>query len=191
MTDGDGMDWPPATSRRMPIGTAMHQFAELYGVDYERAEMAIVMSNPVSAVDTAVHAEMEKRRVEKEVERKLRLIDGFGVDSYNEGAVITFTKRFTTNGIEYKYAAIKVHDAWYTTGPKAPKAYSWDELVTWLVAGEAPTTEVTLMLPITSMQGKEPLTVHETWPTDLVPKNVELTRHEITSARRREDEIPF
>lgn len=53
------------------------------------------------------------------------------------GAVVTFEKRFWSPNRgwskAYTYAAVKADDdLWYTTGPKAPKGYTWDELVLWV-----------------------------------------------------------
>lgn len=37
-----------------------------------------------------------------------------------------------THSAIYHYAAIRVNGLWYTTGPKAPKGFPWEELLTWL-----------------------------------------------------------
>lgn len=66
----------------------------------------------------------------------------FGPDVYTEGAVIIFVKRFAIGGIAYQYAMIKARGLWYSTGPKAPKAYTWDDMVVWLTSGPVPTTEL-------------------------------------------------
>jgi len=73
----------------------------------------------------------------------------FGPDDYPNGAVIVFDKVFTPGGRVYNYAAIKtIHantsdytgrvghfELWYTTGPKSPKGYTWDELIKWMGDG--------------------------------------------------------
>lgn len=49
--------------------------------------------------------------------------------------VIWFEKRFgtSTGAHAYTYAAVKASDGlWYTTGPQAPKGYSWDRLYGWI-----------------------------------------------------------
>lgn len=46
--------------------------------------------------------------------------------------IVYFTKQFTVYGKVYSYAAIKAAGLWYTTGPRAPKAYSWDELLDFI-----------------------------------------------------------
>jgi hypothetical protein len=35
-------------------------------------------------------------------------------------------------GAVFSYAAIRVNGIWYTTGPKSPKGYPWEELLSWL-----------------------------------------------------------
>lgn len=74
----------------------------------------------------------------KQLERYERLIEEamrFGEDDYPEGTVIKFRKQFVEGGEKYRYAAIKANGLWYTTGPKSPKGYTWDELVAWLSQG--------------------------------------------------------
>jgi hypothetical protein len=45
---------------------------------------------------------------------------------------ILFSKSFGTSRGEYSYSAVGINGRWYTTGPRSPKAYSWDELMDWL-----------------------------------------------------------
>jgi hypothetical protein len=65
----------------------------------------------------------------------------------SEPIIIQFNKKFG-NGQTYQYAAIGIRTrigqlyrgeevmswerTWYTTGPKTPKAYSWDDLIQWI-----------------------------------------------------------
>jgi uncharacterized small protein (DUF1192 family) len=76
-----------------------------------------------------------RRRIER-MEAELAEIEErrekFGPD-LDEGDVVTFTKTFSDakNATRYSYAAIKANGMWYTTGPKSPKAYTWDELTEW------------------------------------------------------------
>lgn len=51
---------------------------------------------------------------------------------YDENAVVIFRKQFNPTGVIYNYAAIRCGNLWYTTGPRAPKGYTWDELMEWL-----------------------------------------------------------
>lgn len=45
---------------------------------------------------------------------------------------ILLNKKFNHNDTVYSYAFVGVAGRWYGTGPRAPKAYSWDELMDWL-----------------------------------------------------------
>ena len=49
-----------------------------------------------------------------------------------EGRVVKFRVKFRNGGVKYRYAAIRAGGLWYTTGPKSPKGYTWDELLDWL-----------------------------------------------------------
>ena len=64
-----------------------------------------------------------------------------GPDSYNDGTVICYRKRFTSQGKAYIYAAAKAHGIWYTTGlvGKVSQPLTWEKLTLWLVSGQYPT----------------------------------------------------
>lgn len=48
-------------------------------------------------------------------------------------ATIFFEKTFGTSR-KYTYAAVKAGDGlWYTTGPKSPGGYSWQQLIEWIL----------------------------------------------------------
>lgn len=50
-----------------------------------------------------------------------------------EGSVIRFNMQFDGHGTVYDYAAIHCGDGkWYTTGPRSPKGYTWDQLLDWM-----------------------------------------------------------
>jgi hypothetical protein len=78
----------------------------------------------------------------------------FGEDDFSPGSVIIFDKVFYEyNGRPlpkpskaYFYAAIKAPDGlWSTTGPRAPKSYTWDELIRWMGEGVTEVYYVTEM----------------------------------------------
>lgn len=49
------------------------------------------------------------------------------------GSVIRFNMQFNGYGTVYDYAALHAGDGkWYTTGPRSPKGYTWDELLDWM-----------------------------------------------------------
>jgi hypothetical protein len=97
-------------------------------------------------VDARVQQVLEERQVQAEVEKRLKLIEAYGDDNFPEGAVIRFKKQFRPDSTAYSYAAIKANGQWYTSGPKSTRAYSWLELVAWLVAG-VPVTNIEKMIP--------------------------------------------
>lgn len=107
----------------------------------------------------------ELKRLEEidKQDRLLDLHRKYGDDGYPDGAVLTFRYRFHKNdwssdpctwyrdqataqrtgkcnntahlSMEYHYAMIKCKDVWYSTGPKAPKAYTWNEMCEWWERG--------------------------------------------------------
>lgn len=90
---------------------------------------------------------MERVRVEREarqVAAKVEIIDSFGDDPYADGDVVKFTKTFGVK--EYMYAALKVNELWYLTGPTQRDPYAWEDFLLWLVAG-TPVTELTKLIP--------------------------------------------
>jgi hypothetical protein len=62
-----------------------------------------------------------------------------GQDSdYPDGTVLAWDQHWVNSATVYSYAAIKANNLWYTTGPRSPKAYTWDQLVYWMLTGEQP-----------------------------------------------------
>jgi hypothetical protein len=59
----------------------------------------------------------------------------FGNDIHPDNTVIRFRKRFPNGTVNYRYAAIKADGLWFTTGPKAPKGFTWEQLTTWMGDG--------------------------------------------------------
>jgi hypothetical protein len=84
--------------------------------------------------DAALAAEVQKKRVEAELELKRSILSGLG-DDLVDGTIVQFWKQFAVGGREYMYAAIRADGKWYTTGPKSPKGYTWEEFTLWLASG--------------------------------------------------------
>lgn len=82
--------------------------------------------------------EMYEANIQRAMNR-LDALDTFPEDDCPEGAIIAFEK--VIHGKTYHYAALKVNGLWYTTGPRAPKGYTWAEMAEWLLSGTA-TTEL-------------------------------------------------
>lgn len=90
------------------------------------------------AVRLLQRAEAARRRAD-EFEEKAALLSSLREPEVVDGEapVVRFDKEFHSGRI-YQYAAILASDGlWYTTGPSAPKGYSWEQLITWLV-GDGP-----------------------------------------------------
>jgi len=100
----------------------------------EAAEAIIAQAGEV----LARHKEREKR---------------YGPDSV-DGTVIRFTKSWGSpqsplaatlaalQDTTYSYAAVRVNGLWYTTGPKSPKGYRWEDLLAWMDSGDYPVTDL-------------------------------------------------
>lgn len=80
-----------------------------------------------------------KRYLELDIERKLRQLEEleekyakYGEDECEDGVVVIFDYQFVPGGRVYSYAAIKAGGLWYTTGPKSPKAFTWEQFIDWL-----------------------------------------------------------
>jgi len=56
--------------------------------------------------------------------------------THGDACVIFFEKQFNRNGQWYTYAAVKANGLWYSTGPRAPKGFTWDQLVEWMYGGD-------------------------------------------------------
>jgi hypothetical protein len=144
---GEFEDWYPSAGE-----VSLHDFTVAhYFKKKERMSMGQDWDFPVekrvnSDVEAEVAARLRERQIEAEVEKRLRLVAAYGKDNFPVGAVIRFRKQFKPDGKLYAYAAIKCEDGWYTSGPRTPKGYSWDELVAWLVSA-VPVTNIEKMVP--------------------------------------------
>jgi hypothetical protein len=78
-----------------------------------------------------------KRVLERTIERaqeKLDQLEIMGEDDYEDGAVLTFKKRFTPGGIAYTYVALKIAGGWYLSGRQhGSVGRTWDSLVEFIV----------------------------------------------------------
>jgi len=66
------------------------------------------------------------------LKKELKRLESRPTEPEEDGNVITFSKQFAAGGIVYSYAALRAKDLWYTTGPKSPKGYTWDELLDFI-----------------------------------------------------------
>jgi hypothetical protein len=106
-------------------------------VDHKTGEVKMIEKETADALERRA-GEMLERAAEMRAK-----YERFGKDDFPDRAVIIFDKRFDRyNGRElgfwskpYFYAAIKADGLWSTTGPRAPKSYTWDELIKWMGDG--------------------------------------------------------
>lgn len=57
------------------------------------------------------------------------------VDPCEDGAIITFEKKFPHGDTLYSYVAHKADGRWYVTGERSPQGVSWDDLVDFMGLG--------------------------------------------------------
>lgn len=109
----------------------------------------IAKSDAASSVDADVRDEMKKRERDRLLKEKMALVERFGADTFENGTVVKFSKKFNDNGITYDYAAIKADGKWFTTATlTGSSVFTWEEFLAWLVSGKFPATEFTLMVPM-------------------------------------------
>lgn len=75
--------------------------------------------------------DMAQRTLERAQEQIDKLLNRKNEPRGKKRNVIFYRKTFD-NGITYTYAAVRAKGLWYTTGPKSPKGFTWDELLDWL-----------------------------------------------------------
>lgn len=119
----------------------LYNFDSISAVTVPRKETPKPMS-----VDDKVRAKLREKLDERKVAEKLAMIDAVGDDTYADLTVISFTKQFEKGGTKYAYAAIKIKNVWFTTGSRGQHAYTWEDLLTFLVSGDVPAT-FTVMVP--------------------------------------------
>lgn len=70
--------------------------------------------------------------VARQAQERLLYLQSLPAEPEGKNPVIKFKRRFTPGGKKYTYAAIRTAQGWYTTGPRTPKAYAWQDLITWI-----------------------------------------------------------
>lgn len=78
----------------------------------------------------AADAEERAERLMREAER-LDQMPAEPQSRPGEPAIVYFRKQFHEGGRVYDYVAIRAgsEDLWYTSGPKSPKGYTWEQLL--------------------------------------------------------------
>lgn len=88
--------------------------------------------------DAEVRRQMEEKRSQAEIELRIKMIEAFGEDDFEDGTTFRFQKQFADNGTAYTYAVIKASGKWYTTGRRTLYGVDWLGFITWLVSGKYP-----------------------------------------------------
>jgi len=95
-----------------------------------------------------INREVRVAWLERELRREetyVALREAYGEDVYEDSTVIAFEvthARAAQVGNAYSYAAIKVNGLWYRTGTISRPAWTWDQMITWLIDRDVPTTEI-------------------------------------------------
>lgn len=83
--------------------------------------------------------------LQKQIEAEMGLVSKYNwLTQLRNGQIIKFQYKFEHGTHWYSYAAIKVADAWYTTGPNSPKNFSDGELIDWFERGHIRKVKVAL-----------------------------------------------
>lgn len=114
------------TERHWPLAFEAYTLANFFGVPVE----AIAAPN-YKEETTMKRSEALATALAAALAEEARIEERYGSDQ-EDGAVVTFRVQFAARGVWYEYAAIRVKGAWFTTGPRSPKAYTWEELTGWL-----------------------------------------------------------
>lgn len=105
-------------------------------LDAEQTKRIFNRGGTVNKVDRELLDRMEQRKFEAELARKEALIEAYGQDVYEDGAVLIFEKGFPGSRTNYTYVALKANGSWWLTGAThgGEHGRTWMELIVWLVS---------------------------------------------------------
>ena len=123
--------------------------------EYIESRIAMLERRLEQTGNVSIRYVEEIEALEKQLSEVVKARQKYGEDDFGDRAIITFDYAFDkhddanryceehgyAHGGEahftkyYSYAFIKVKGKWYGTGPRAPKEYSWDELIDWFERG--------------------------------------------------------
>lgn len=108
------------------------------------ANMSYTEDTAVATADQLLAKELAEKLAEAKLAAKRAAMASIG-DEPTDTVYVAFEKQFDANGPKYQYAALKILNMWYTSASRAVASTfeSWDAMVTWLVQGPFPTSEVT------------------------------------------------
>jgi hypothetical protein len=110
--------------------------------------MADLNARPRGGANNTARIEAIRKRL-RTLEQELYQIERWGVDTYDVGTIVRWSKTFTsrTSSDEpnvYRYVAVKVNETdWYVTG--SPEIFTWDRLIQNLWITECIVDEVYLV----------------------------------------------
>ena len=79
-------------------------------------------------------ADIIARRIAR-LQEQLDYLESLPEDDFDNGAVISFTKKFRGN-VEYTYVALKAGNRWWLSGTRQAGVHSWDELIRFIAHDE-------------------------------------------------------
>jgi len=83
------------------------------------------------SVEQTVEQIIREKQKQKEVDRRLAWIEAQGEDTYADGTIVRFEKKW--NGKTYLYAAIRANNLWYaTSGNGVATMMNWQDFLMWL-----------------------------------------------------------
>jgi hypothetical protein len=85
------------------------------------------------SVEQTVEDIIREKQKQKEVDRRLAWIDAQGDDTYADGSIVRFEKKWKQNGKTYMYVAIRANNLWYaTSGNSLATMMNWQDFLMWL-----------------------------------------------------------
>lgn len=110
--------------------------------DYDGYRRGAALAGHTTAVTSLSKLQDALLRQAAEVQAKIDYLDSLPKEPVwddDKPNVIYFQKQFSEGGRFFDYAAIKAGDGlWYTTGPRTPKGFTWQQLIEWIDEGHWP-----------------------------------------------------
>lgn len=116
------------------ISYAMHPLSLSLYEDIQKE-----IDNMYNSADQQLADALLARKQKAELEKKLKLVEEFGIDDFENATVLKFLKSYTKDGQNYLFVALKAAGTWYATGAiNGWQRGTWDGLVLSLVSGDFP-----------------------------------------------------
>jgi hypothetical protein len=106
---------------------------EMPGFINGNGKRVYITALPKEAKNMSIDPEFLRREAQRMLARAEALEKVPQQDIFEDGQVITFTKTFSGDDIEYNYAAIRANGRWYNTSTKTrTQCLSWTELLDFI-----------------------------------------------------------